>query len=893
MMATSLNYNRKRQRLLSNGSSASNTTRPHLIPKKQHFSDSINTEIINLDSDDEDYVFNNRLDDYRGYHDLHDFHGYCGYRDYPHENTQNGSKRTGHRDDEAAGDEDSENNDNDIDVIDVGADVDGVRSSASSDMQFTRHDSANHFYSHQNTFSDTAAAADITAYSHMDDDQDADIFGDIGEDQFGEYAAHRDPDKIDADAVVGEDDDDNNTDVILQNFDYNDNLIDTNDHYHHLKNFDHDNPMKDVYDIDDAPGDSAYDGNKERDGEYDDGVPDEERYHDENESAVDDTTLDNGESYTKYFRNNHSQKNATRHLSFTSPLNNLVNRFLKKSNAPPSLSATTVSNTADIADTASSSKKRTKSLPQLAYAKMTYSPALDRDEISLKIGDVKASLINHYAANYTYDQNNNRRHNNLRKFSFNQSIKSTTSSNPSFSSTSKSSATSSYDEKYLAHSKNDLQYVNLNNHNSSDSGNNNNTGNSKSNNSSSVKEDEDQNCDDEDGYYIVKSGAPFANGRFVIKKLLGQGTFGKVVKAYDHQTNSFVAIKIIKSIRKYREASKIELRVLTMLKKHDPTNKFQCIHLRECFDYRDHICIVTDLLKVSLYDFMDKNQFLPFPGSHIQAMTKQLLRSVAFLHDLNLIHTDLKPENILIKDASYSKKPYHKLNDNETYFRKILKDPKIYTIDFGSAIFQDEYHSSIISTRHYRAPEIILGVGWSFPCDIWSIGCVLVELLTGDALFKTHENEQHLAMMEKVIGKPVDSKMVRQCLNLYKTDNRNNYSNNRFDTSIVSAFSRRTGKLRFPKPSTDHKLIQEVEQLKSIESLVEEKVGFKFDMNLSVRESLSQFKVSFKLKDDYIFWYYYIDLIKRMLVFCPDERTTAKDALNHKWFKLGIMDDGI
>ena len=905
MMATSLNYNRKRQRLLSNGSSASNTTRPHLIPKKQHFSDSINTEIINLDSDDEDYVFNNRLDEYHGYHG---HHGHRGYRDYHHENTHNGRKKSGSGDDADDADEEDvddnendndDNGDNDIDVIDVDVDIDGLRSSNSSNMQFTRHDSATHFYNHQDTFSDAVAAADITAYSHMDDVQDADIFGDIGEDQFGKYAAHNDPDNIDAGRAdaVGEDDDDddNNTDVILQNFDYNDNLFDTNDHYHHLKNFNHGQPMRDVYDIEEAPSDSIYDGNREEVAEYDDGDADEEHYHDENESAVDDTTLDNGESYTKYFRNNHSQKNATRHLSFTSPLNNFVNRFLKKSNGLPPLSATSaaaVSSTADTAS-ASSSKKRTKSLPQLAYAKMTYSPALDRDEISLKIGDVKASLINHYAANYIYDQNNNRRYNNLRKFSFNQSIKSSTSSNPSFSSTSKSSATSSYDDKYLAHSKNDLQYVNLNNHNSSNS--NNNTGNSKIGNSngSSIKEDEDQNCDDEDGYYIVKSGAPFVNGRFVIKKLLGQGTFGKVVKAYDYQTNSFVAIKIIKSIRKYREASKIELRVLTMLKKHDPTNKFQCIHLRECFDYRDHICIVTDLLKVSLYDFMDKNQFLPFPGSHIQAMAKQLLRSVAFLHDLNLIHTDLKPENILIKDAAYSKKPYHKLNDNETYFRKILKDPKIYTIDFGSAIFQDEYHSSIISTRHYRAPEIILGVGWSFPCDIWSIGCVLVELLTGDALFKTHENEQHLAMMEKVIGKPVDSKMVRQCLNLYKADTRNNYSNNRFDTSIVSAFSRRTGKLKFPKPSTENKMIQEVEQLKSIESLVEEKVGFKFDLSLSVRDSLAQFKISSKSKDDYIFWYYYIDLIKKMLVFCPDERTTAKEALNHRWFKLGIMDDGI
>ena len=55
----------------------------------------------------------------------------------------------------------------------------------------------------------------------------------------------------------------------------------------------------------------------------------------------------------------------------------------------------------------------------------------------------------------------------------------------------------------------------------------------------------------------------------------------------------------------------------------------------------------------------------------------------------------------------------------------------IKVIDFGSATFEDQYHSKIVSTRHYRAPEVILGLGWTFPADIWSVGCILVELVTG------------------------------------------------------------------------------------------------------------------------------------------------------------------
>jgi len=66
--------------------------------------------------------------------------------------------------------------------------------------------------------------------------------------------------------------------------------------------------------------------------------------------------------------------------------------------------------------------------------------------------------------------------------------------------------------------------------------------------------------------------------------------------------------------------------------------------------------------------------------------------------------------------------------------------------------FEHQNHTSVVATRHYRAPEVILGLGWNYPCDIWSIGCILVEICSGDTLFQTHENLEHLAMMERVLG---------------------------------------------------------------------------------------------------------------------------------------------
>jgi len=87
-------------------------------------------------------------------------------------------------------------------------------------------------------------------------------------------------------------------------------------------------------------------------------------------------------------------------------------------------------------------------------------------------------------------------------------------------------------------------------------------------------------------------------------------------------------------------------------------------------------------------------------------------------------------------------------------------------IDFGSATFDHEHHSTIVSTRHYRAPEVILELGWAQPCDVWSIGCIMFELYLGITLFQTHDNREHLAMMERILG-TVPYRMARRTKTKY------------------------------------------------------------------------------------------------------------------------------
>jgi dual-specificity kinase len=136
-------------------------------------------------------------------------------------------------------------------------------------------------------------------------------------------------------------------------------------------------------------------------------------------------------------------------------------------------------------------------------------------------------------------------------------------------------------------------------------------------------------------------------------------------------------------------------------------------------------------------------------------------------------------------------------------------------IDFGSATFDDEYHSSVVSTRHYRAPEIILNLGWSFPCDIWSIGCILVEFYTGDALFQTHDNLEHLAMMEAVVGQKIDKHLVTDV--------------NKKKSNSASQYFNRQKRLDYPNADTPRNSRRYVKAMKKLDvrpSLPSTELGF-------------------------------------------------------------------
>ncbi|XP_045496186.1 probable myosin light chain kinase DDB_G0279831 isoform X2 [Colias croceus] len=270
--------------------------------------------------------------------------------------------------------------------------------------------------------------------------------------------------------------------------------------------------------------------------------------------------------------------------------------------------------------------------------------------------------------------------------------------------------------------------------------------------------------DDKDGHLVYWPGYVMG-ARYKIIDTLGEGTFGKVVEVKDLEMEHRMALKIIKNVEKYREAAKLEINVLEKLADIDPDCKNLCVKMLDWFEYHGHMCIAFEMLGQSVFDFLKDNNYQPYPLEQVRHIAYQLIYSVLFLHDNKLTHTDLKPENILFVDSDYELVSVYSSSKKKHDLRRV-KRSDVRLIDFGSATFDHEHHSTIVSTRHYRAPEVILELGWSQPCDVWSIGCIMFELHLGITLFQTHDNREHLAMMERILG-PIPYRMARKTRTKY------------------------------------------------------------------------------------------------------------------------------
>ncbi|CAH8359293.1 unnamed protein product [Eruca vesicaria subsp. sativa] len=290
--------------------------------------------------------------------------------------------------------------------------------------------------------------------------------------------------------------------------------------------------------------------------------------------------------------------------------------------------------------------------------------------------------------------------------------------------------------------------------------------------------------EEEKNFHVVLNSV--IAGRYHVTEYLGSAAFSKAIQAHDLQTGMDVCIKIIKNNKDFFDQSLDEIKLLKYVNKHDPADKYHLLRLYDYFYYREHLLIVCELLKANLYEFHKFNREsggeVYFTMPRLQSITIQCLEALQFLHGLGLIHCDLKPENILVK--SYSR-------------------CEIKVIDLGSSCFETDHLCSYVQSRSYRAPEVILGLPYDKKIDVWSLGCILAELCTGNVLFQNDSPASLLARVMGIVGS-IDHEMLRKGRDSHKyfTKNRMLYERNQESSRLEYLIPKRTS-LRHRLPMGD------------------------------------------------------------------------------------------
>ncbi|CAI5512715.1 unnamed protein product [Closterium sp. Naga37s-1] len=289
-------------------------------------------------------------------------------------------------------------------------------------------------------------------------------------------------------------------------------------------------------------------------------------------------------------------------------------------------------------------------------------------------------------------------------------------------------------------------------------------------------------------------------GRYYVTEYLGAAAFSKAIQAHDLHTGMDVCMKIIKNNKDFFDQSLDEIKLLKFINQHDPADEHCLLRMYDYFYHREHLLIICELLRANLYEFHKYNREsggeVYFTMPRIQSIAKQILKALRFMHSLGLIHCDLKPENILIK----------------SYSRCLVK-----VIDIGSSCFTWDALCSYVQSRSYRAPEVILGLPYGPKIDVWSLGCILAELCSGQVLFQNDSLATLLARVVGIIG-PIDPSLLRRAKDAHKyfTRHRVLYERNPETDALEYLIPKRTS-LKHRLPMGDEGFLEFVASLLQVD----------------------------------------------------------------------------
>nr|AKP99752.1 mitogen-activated protein kinase 13 [Cucumis sativus] len=231
---------------------------------------------------------------------------------------------------------------------------------------------------------------------------------------------------------------------------------------------------------------------------------------------------------------------------------------------------------------------------------------------------------------------------------------------------------------------------------------------------------------------------------------VGRGAYGIVCCTTNSETKEEVAIKKIGNAFDNRIDAKRTLREIKPLchMDHDNIIKIKDIIPPPDKEKFNDVYIVYELMDTDLHQIIRSSQALT--DDHCQYFLYQLLRGLKYLHSANVLHRDLKPSNLL-------------LNAN--------CDLKICDFGLARTTSETDFMTEYVVTRWYRAPELLLNTSeYTAAIDIWSVGCILMEILRREPLFPGKDYVQQLGLITELLGSPDDSD-----LGFLRSDNARKY----------------------------------------------------------------------------------------------------------------------
>lgn len=238
----------------------------------------------------------------------------------------------------------------------------------------------------------------------------------------------------------------------------------------------------------------------------------------------------------------------------------------------------------------------------------------------------------------------------------------------------------------------------------------------------------------------LKSSQSASGCTYAADKVIGNGSFGVVYQAHIVETGEQVAIKKVFQDKRYKNR---ELQIMKDLSHPNIVTLKHAFYTNGEKPDEVFLNVVMEYLSDTVYRMVKHYTKAKqnFPELLVKLYTYQIARGLIYLHEVGVCHRDIKPQNILVDAKSHTVK----------------------ICDFGSAkkLVQGESNVAYICSRYYRAPELIFGAtDYTCVIDVWSLGCVMAELVLGQPVFPGESGVDQLVEIIKVLGTPTKDQLL-------------------------------------------------------------------------------------------------------------------------------------